>query len=400
MKIMKKLKFASFRNINYFFIVSAFLLCNYAFSQEHFDHDSAKAIIKNYINEHHIPGFAVGIIKNDKIIWSDAQGKANIEKDIPMSIDAIMNIASISKTITATASMQLWEKELIDLDTDINDYLPISIRNPNFPDEPITIQQILTHTSSINDGSAYSASYACGDPKMSLKYWINNYLLEGGKFYNKDENFHDWKPGSKYDYSNVAFGLLGYIIEEVSKIPFNEYCKKNIFKPLEMNNTGWFISEIDTLNHIIPYIYIYNVGLLRKYPKNELNTVSTNCPLCYYSFPNYPDGLVRTSVSELSHFLIAIMNNGVYKNVRILKESTIKKMLTLQIKGDDCQGLCWEKESFESLWGHSGGDPGVSTDMYFNPDTKTGVITFQNNNNGNLFKILKKLYLLVKNQKE
>jgi CubicO group peptidase (beta-lactamase class C family) len=167
-----------------------------------------------------------------------------------------------------------------------------------------------------------------------------------------------------------------------------------------MNNTGWFISEIDTLNHNIPYIYIYNVGLLRKYPKNELNTVSTNCPLCYYSFPNYPDGLVRTSVSELSHFLIAIMNNGVYKNVRILKESTIKKMLTLQIKGDDCQGLCWEKESFESLWGHSGGDPGVSTDMYFNPDTKTGVITFQNNNNGNLFKILKKLYLLVKNQKE
>jgi CubicO group peptidase (beta-lactamase class C family) len=87
------------------------------------------------------------------------------------------------------------------------------------------------------------------------------------------------------------------------------------------------------------------------------------------------------------------MNKGVFNGARILKGSTVEKMLTQQIDENRSQGLCWRRTDFESLWGHSGGDPGVGTHMYFHPETRTGVITFQNSNCGDSFDVFKRIYL-------
>jgi len=369
------------------------------YSQKQFTYDSAEVTINEYIAKNHVPGFAASIVIGKEMLWSNAYGKADIERNIPMTVDAIMNIASISKTFTATAIMQLWEKGLIDLDKDISEYLPFKVRNPNFPDIAITIRQILTHTSSIRDGSAYVKSYSCGDPKISLKDWIYNYLTDTGEFYNRNENFCSWKPGSKREYANVPYGLLGYIVERASQMPFNEYCRKNIFIPLEMTKTGWYLNEIDTTNLITPYSCNSQLKLVRQHQLVLKESIGNQYALCYYSFPNYPDGLVRTSVRELSHYLIAMMNDGKYGNVQIIKKSTIQKMLTLQLYGNNEQGLCWDKSDFEELWGHGGGDPGIRTFLFFNPVTKKGIITFQNSDNGDSFEVVKKLYLLTKNTK-
>ena len=142
-----------------------------------------------------------------------------------------------------------------------------------------------------------------------------------------------------------------------------------------------YIQEIDSSKHITPYEF-----------KDD-----QNLPLELYSFPNYPDGLRRTSVRELSYFLIAIMNGGKYDKVRILEKSTIKKMLQPAVEMEDGRGLCWHQIIFEDLWGHSGGDPGVATFMFFNPRTRIGVITFQNNHNGDLFSVVRKLYTVADN---
>ena len=258
-----------------------------------------------------------------------------------MSIDGIMNIASISKTFTATAVMQLWEKELIQLDADIHLYLPFHVRNPRHPEIPITIKQLLTHTSSIVDGNYYDASYSDGDPHISLEDWVTGYLVPGGQFYNEKQNFSKTEPGSSHEYSNVGFGLLGYLVEQISGMPFNEYCRVHIQEPLGMKQSGWFIHEIDSSKHITPYEF----------------TAQENQPLELYSFPNYPDGLLRTSVRELSFFLLAIMNGGKCNQVRILEKSTLKEMLQALVETEDGQGLCWHQIKFEDLWGHSGGDP-------------------------------------------
>ena len=343
--------------------------------------DSFKEVEKYIVNqliENKIPGIACCVVKDNRMIWSGAYGWANIEKGIPMSIDGIMNIASISKTFTATAVMQLWEKELLRLDTDINLYLPFPVRNPHHPETPITIFHLLTHTSSIVDGDYYDASYSDGDPVISLEDWIAGYLEPGALFYSEEQNFSQAKPGTLREYSNVGYGLLGYLVERISGMPFNDYCRLHIQEPLGMEQSGWFIHEIDSSRHIIPYEF-----------------ADANKPLELYSFPNYPDGLLRTSVRELSFFLLAIMNGGKCNQVRILEKSTLKEMLQPVVEMADGQGLCWHQIKFEALWGHSGGDPGVATYMFFNPRTRTGVITFQNNHNGDLFSVVRKLYAVA-----
>ena len=312
-----------------------------------------------------------------------------------------MNIGSISKTITAVAIMQLWEKELISLDSDINNYLDFEVRNPHHPDDPITVFQLLTHTSSIQDGESYSHYYDCGDPVMSLEDWIYSNLSKEGELYSGGSNYGKWAPKEKSAYSNLTFGLLGLIVEKVSDKPFNQYTREQIFKPLGMNNTGWHLNEIDPTNHIRPYGFITernrNGYLKRKklFPTEDSFEVGTLVEGCLYSFPNYPDGLVRTSVKELSLFMSAIMNEGELNGNRILQSETVKKMLSSQLSKEGSQGLSFYTETVNDslkLWGHNGIDPGVRTTMYFNPENRTGVITFQNNATDGAISILKELY--------
>ncbi len=373
------------------------------FSCNSIDSNRLDDLAEAYMTENHVPGMVCAVVKNGDISWGKSYGKANLEKSVAMSREGYMNVASVTKTITATAIMQLWEQGEIDLDQDINHYLAVDIKSPYFPDVPITVKLLLTHTSSLVDGSAYYESYACGDPEISLQEWIVNYLLQGGRFFNEDENFLPVKPGEQYQYSNIGFGLLGYIVESVSGLSFSEYCSLNIFDPLEMTGSSFYLQDMDLSNHILPYVYI------SKESRDEIvNNYATflsedadfspgkNKALCLYSFPNIPDGLLRTSVEELSHFLSAYMNGGQYNGSSILKQSTIDKMLSLQLEGDGSQGLCWHRSEFESLWGHGGNDPGLRTSMFFSRDTKIGIIIFQNSDQGNPFELLEKIYRLEK----
>ena len=366
--------------------------------------DSVDASIKRFMKAENIPGFATNIVKDGKIIWSGAYGQADIDKKKAMSIDGIMNIGSISKTFTATAIMQLWEKRLIDLNADINSYIGFNIRNPKYPDKPITVFQILTHTSSIIDGKAYFESYACGDPVLSLDDWIHGILVPDGTFYNGGDSFSNSAPGEKRVYSNIAFGLLGLIVEKVGGKPFNIYCTKFIFRPLGMKHTGWLLREVDTSSHIRPYVYIteenrnFILTATRLFPGESAFKPASFIPSCLYSYPNYPDGLVRTSVRELTYYLMALLNGGKLNGKRILKKATLDKMWTLQLAGDNSQGLTWRTSEFETpsgkvtLWGHSGLDPGIQTFLYFNPANKTGVVTFENNPADGITNIVGKLY--------
>ncbi len=316
---------------------------------------SIDSIISNFMSDRKVPGFAACIVRDDAIIWSKAYGNADIENKVPMSIDGVMNIGSISKTFTTAAAMQLWEKGLLDLDEDVSKYLDFKVQNPKYAHKKITVFQILTHTSSILDGKAYGLNYSCGDPTITLQDWIYSNLRPEGKFFNAGDNFGDWAPGSgQRRYSNVSFGLLGLIVEKIAKQPFNEYCQEFIFKPLGMDHTGWMLGEIDVKKHIIPYAYVTEqnrkslLGESRLYPTAAGFKTGTFIPACLYSFPNYPDGLVRTSVKELSSYLIAMMNGGDFKGKKILKKGTVEKMLSLQVADNNYQGLTWHIYEWDS----------------------------------------------------
>jgi len=357
--------------------------------------DSIDLFIQNQMERFHIPGISACVIKGEKVVWSKGYGYSNIESKRKMTPESIMNIASVSKTITATAIMQLWEKDELELDTDINEYLDFTVRNPNFPQLSITIRQLLTHSSSIADGSSLKIGFECGEPSKNLKDWIYNYFDINGEYYDPIENFHKFAPGAGREYSNVGFGLLGLIVESISKKPFNHYVKENIFRSLKMNDSGYFLKNLDTSKVVTPYLYL---GPLQKNLTKSVDKVLPYFnPYCLYSFWNYPDGLVRTSINDISKFAIAYMNGGMFQGQRILRQETIDLMMSSQlsesINEDKDQGLGWfQSSSLFPTWYHGGSDPGVSTRMYVNTKDKITVIVFQNANEDNTYYIIRELY--------
>jgi CubicO group peptidase (beta-lactamase class C family) len=264
--------------------------------------------------------------------------------------------------------MQLYERGLIDLDESINQYLPFDIKNPNFPDRKITVRMLLQHKSSLIDNeTAYRSTFTIftgsPDPEMTLEELARAYFLDGGDLYDQEANFSKKLPGKEFNYSNVAFGLLGYMVEQVSGQAFNVYCTENIFAPLGMQSTGWMSTDINLDKLAVQYD-----GKTRLSP---------------YSVASYPDGALKTSVKDYSKFLMAMMNGGYYKGQRILKASTVKEMMP----ENPAENLVWMPDILSTffidakdqyLQGHSGGDPGSATLVGFNADNGNGVIVFMN----------------------
>ncbi len=356
--------------------------------------------IQERMNSVRILGLSACLFIENRIAWSNSYGYANLEERTKMSSNHIENIGSISKTFVTTALMQLWEKGGFGLDEDINRYLPFKVRNPKYPEEKITIEHLLTHTSSLADGSIYGRAYACGDPKETLKEWHSAYFTPGKAYYNPEENFHEWKPGTSMplsdSYCNVAFGLLALIVENISKMDFEEYCQMNIFKPLEMNNTSWYIKNIDISTHAIPYTWVEKgrprgpswggkpLGVIREEGPTweKVDMPDGHIPNCFYNHPNFPDGFLRSSVNQLSRYLECYINKGWYKGKRILKEETIEMML--KKRNLNC-GLCWQEHTLtdgETVWGHLGSDPGINNLFFFQPQKRIGTIILTNTNLG------------------
>jgi len=312
------------------------------------------------------------IIINNSVVWSQGYGLYDIENNKPATPDTLYLLASISKTVTATALMKLYEQGLFDLDDDVNDYLPFSLRNPSFPDAPITFRMLLSHRSSIasDNSNRLCLSYIPGDPDIpSYPYpWLEEYLTPDGSAYHSSV-WSDDPPGEKYYYANIGFSIIGYLVELISGQIFNEYCKEHIFSPLGMYNTSFRLKDLDISKIAIPYFYKKGDYIPNPH---------------YGMLVLYPAASLRTSVEEFSHFLIAHMNGGMYNDVRILNESTVELMHTAHYPLNDRghgYGLGWSikvSKSGKKEIGHSGGWPGVHTLMTYRPVDNTAIIIFTN----------------------
>jgi CubicO group peptidase (beta-lactamase class C family) len=279
--------------------------------------------------------------------------------------------------------MQLYDKGLFNLDDDVNTYLPFDLRNPNFPDDPITIRMLLSHTASLNDHDTlqYYWENFSGDPPFAFfpEPYLREYLVPGGRYYDPSIWNTTYRPGEYSMYANVGFDLISYLVELISGEPFLEYCDTYIFSPLDMKHTGFNLSHFDIAKVAIPYQRI----LLRYYTINELGYSDQ-----YWRPRFYPAGGLYTTVSDLSHFLIAHMNDGVYNGTRILKKETVELMHTPQsgnpIAGILWYGLAWYHETIFGMdvSGHAGDISGVDTWMLFNETEDIGVIYFANGNPG------------------
>ncbi len=320
-----------------------------------------KSILKDYIEENKITGMAACIIQDGKVSWKEAAGYADVSKKIPMTADTAVILASIGKTFTAVAAMTLVEDGKLNLEDDVNEYLPFEVRNPKYPDEAITVKMLMTHTSSIIDNSDVDDSLIYirnEDPEMTLAEYIENYFTEGGSFYDSKKCFSKEKPGVKYSYSNAAVALLGFIVEEVSEMSCDEYCREKIWSPLGMKNTAWKFADLDMEKVSLPYY---------EYQKTK----------GHYNCPDYPNGLYRGSLSDLAKFLIMFIQDGTYDGKEIISSDTAKEMKKIHFSDEENSvGLIWYGD--DETFGHEGAEEGSSTTMQYDIETGNGWIILCN----------------------
>lgn len=318
--------------------------------------------ISGVMETEHIPGLAACIVKKKRVIWTGTYGYANIEKDLPVTEDTLFQLASVSKPIVVTAIMQLCEKGLFDLDDDVDQYLPYSVRSSFFPAKPVTFRMLLTHMSGMRDNWGVMPYYPGMDSPIPLADYTYNYLVPGGSIYDPDLNWWNLEPGTDSIYCNNAIVLVAYLVETISGMPFADYCDRYVFDPLEMNDTTWFLAGLNLDTLAMHYRYFDGSYI----------------PYGYYGYSDYPAGLLKTSIREFSHFLIAYLKKGKFRTERVLKPATVDLILSnqFQFSEDYIQGLVWIK--YFGRWGHSGADLGVVTTIYFNQETGVGVIILTN----------------------
>ena len=323
--------------------------------------------IKQQMALYHLAGLAACTIANGKISWSGYYGFQNIEQKKPVTKETLFMLASTSKTITAAAVMLLYGEGKFKMNDDINIYLPFRLVNPNNPSAAITFGQLLRHRSSIRDNIEYLRPFWAintGDPGLPLDRFLRDYLSESGKNYNGAKNFYNEKPDHEYHYSNVGFALLGYLVQQIDGMPFDQYCKKNIFAPLQMDNTAWFLKDLDSNQIAMPYRYNDS---LKQYVK------------CGYGgYPDYPAGELRTSAEQLANFLIAWTQNGKFDDKQVFKSDAIQLITPDDIRLGFYTWFLYGTDQGTILYDHNGGDNGVFTAILFNPKNKKGVIILVN----------------------
>ncbi|HEY0334104.1 MAG TPA: serine hydrolase domain-containing protein [Stenotrophomonas sp.] len=318
-----------------------------------------------------IPGLAVGSARQGVVRLVKGYGYADIGKARAVTPQTLFHLASVTKTVTATAIMQLAEEGRFHLDEPVAPHLDFPLRNPHHPDTPITFRQLLMHTSSLSDEKYYEVDFRekGRDAEMSLTDFLRGYLLPDGANYSKEKCFSAAAPGSTWDYSNVGYGLLGYLAGRIGKQDMRDQTHARIFAPLAMRDTHWTLRDTPASSTATPYDIVD--GVLT--------------PVEPVGFPDWPVGMLRSSMADFIRFVAASANGGTAQGHRILKSQTMAQVIDMQKPGGlpawlTGQGLGWMGSPLNgtNLPNHWGGDPGVFTAVYIDPAKQAGVGIFSN----------------------
>ena len=328
-----------------------------------------------------IPSVVACVIKDNQIVWEAALGYADVASSKPTNRETLYTIMSISKLFLATTVMQLWEQNRIDLEADINQYLPFEVRNPDFPDLKITAHMLLTHTSGLawpedKDGipDFHHFYYSNEEPPLLID-WLPDYILTDGNQY-RPTVWKKYPPGSQELYSNIGTSLLALIVEQISEMDYRDYCALNLLEPLEMNDSGFWLAELNEDQLTTPY-------------------TDDNRPMGYYTCRHYPAGFLSSSIEDFSHFMIAMLNEGVYNGKRILAPESIDKMLELHNPSSGT-ALLWAHCIGDCI-GHLGGGTGFSTWAEWHFKDESGLFILSNKVNGSIAPG-GRIYELVRNE--
>lgn len=301
------------------------------------------------------PGISAAIVENGELVWSEGFGLADLENSVPATSRTLYRLGSVSKTLTATAAMQLWERGKIDLDAPVQKYCPA------FPvkEWPITTRELLGHMGGIRH---YNQDGKGDIPDDSAKHFAS--MEESLQIFASDPLVA--KPGTKFQYSTYGYTVLGCVLEGAASEKYVDYVKENIFEPAGMTET-----QADDFFAIVPH-------RSRWYHKDK-GGVLQNAGVLDSSY-KIPGGGLISSADDMAQFEIAILAN------KLLKPATREVMWTPQKAADGSQNgyaLGWEtqKKYGLALVEHTGGQQGTSTSILLVPGRRAGIVVLANMDN-------------------
>lgn len=322
------------------------------------------AALQPYVDSHALAGAVTLVADKDRILSLEAVGYADVAAKKPMTTDCVFWIASQSKPITATALMMLVDEGKVNVDDPVEKYLPefkdqwlaaeqdkehILLKKPQ---HPITVRNVLTHTSGLPFKSALEQPTL---DLLRLRDAVRSYAMTPLQF----------EPDSKYQYSNAGINTAGRIIEVVSGMPYEEFLNQRLFGPLGMKDTTFWPND-------------EQIGRLAKaYKPNadktdleEITISQLKYPLNDASRQPMPAGGLFSTATDVARLCQMLLNGGEFQGKRYLSEAAVKQMTTKQTPDalKDGYGLGWSANG--NNFGHGGA---LSTNM--NVNRQTGLIT-------------------------
>lgn len=301
-----------------------------------------------------LAGCSVGLARQGVSLFSATAGWANIAQHRPVGDSTLFHIASITKVIIAKAIMSLVAQGRLDLDEPVDKAAGFAVRSSAFPDVPITMRQLLTHTSGISDRKYYEIDFRSrgGDSPVPLDRFVADYLEPGGLHYAATNYSMDHPPGTHWDYSNVGYALAGMIGERITG-DFRAYIAEYQFAPLGVVDAHWNIADLPADREGLPYDTAAR-------PPALLEPVG---------LPDWPAGGLRMRADDLARVLSASPDEG--RDIAMFENRSVPG-LAPWLTG---QGLGWQfaRLAERELPNHWGGDPGVITAAYYDPDTRACV---------------------------
>ena len=336
-----------------------------------------KLVEKNGINSDE-PGVAILIHQPGKLLFKKGYGLANLKTEKPISPHTMFELASVSKTFTATAVLILHDREKLSIDDDVRKHLP---ELPQYsPTTPIHIRDLLRHTSGLPDYMDFEDV-----PKRHKEYWVNEDYL--GMFAKQRQKHPlDFPTGAKYDYNNTNFMLLALIVERVGKRSFGKFLRDEIFHPVGMEHS--FVYESPKAVPDNPPGYTNAVAYEWRKKKSVWEATWGAPPVRHEELLAVGDGAVWTNLEDMHKWDIAV------RAEKLLKPATWKLALTPSKTRDGKTndyglgwGLYYDKPSDLHGYGHDGSWGGFETTYYRYLTTDRTTVLLSNRGNINTDKL-------------
>ena len=324
-----------------------------------------EAIVTKAMTDYPTPGFAMCIVKDGQVVYSQGLGLADVEHQRAMTPRSVSTEYSIAKSMTAMAVMQLVEQGKVNLDEPVTTYLPyFSMADPRY--QAITVRMLLNHTSGMPDDPWDFTLIGNVDPlEQAVRSLSNKSLLDA--------------PGAAWSYSSLGYTVLGDLIAKVSAEPFPTYMQQHLLQPMGMRNSTFVPEEVDPALRVLGYVDAKAGGIEVGGPH----------------FPLYdaPAANLYSNCEEMAKWALVMLNQGKAGEERVLTPASVEAMWTNGVAtpwrdivgpwyGGALQtySLGWHLGNMDGhrLVGNAGAEDGFNTHIQFAPDDGLAVIAMNN----------------------